>query len=84
MGVKRLKIKNELHYRPGRTAHYCSQCNHWAGEIPEFAALGNDSHGKGPRCRMIGIEPGIGYRINPKYICDKYDNSIQLKRLRGY
>ena len=35
MGVKRLKIKDELHYRSGRTMHHCSDCNHFvAGEQP--------------------------------------------------
>ena len=80
MGVKRLKIKDELHYRPGRTGHHCSACNHFVpGEEKIEGILYGD-----PRCRLIGLNPGRQFRINPGYICDRYDNSKLLQRLRMY
>jgi len=79
MGVKRLKIKDELHYRSGRTMHHCSDCNHFvAGEQPIPGKLFGD-----PRCSVIGLKPGRQYRINPKNICDRYDNSFKIERLKG-
>jgi hypothetical protein len=78
MGRPRLKIKNTLNYRPGGTAHHCSDCNYF-GKLLIFH--------KGelePRCKKIGENQGIEYRINPKYICDQYDNSEVLKRLREF
>lgn len=77
MGVQRLKIKDELHYRPGSTSRHCSDCNHCV------CYQDADGSKREYRCRIIGLEPGRLYRINPKYICDKYDNSVMLKRLRG-
>lgn len=70
MGVKKLQIKEELHYRKGSTWEYCSQCNqyvHTSDAIPE------------PRCKIIGLKPGRLYKINPGNICDKYDNSESIK-----
>ena len=78
MGVKRLKIKDELHYRNGYTHASCEQCDHFVlahkcveGELWES-----------PRCRIIGVERGRGFRINPRSICDRYDNTEGIKRYR--
>lgn len=78
MGVKRLKIKDDLNYRPGYTHAHCSGCDHFVhahkcaeGELWEA-----------PRCQIIGIERGRGFRINPNSICDKYDNTENMKRYR--
>lgn len=71
MGVRKLKIKTDLNYRPGYTHSYCGHCNSFV-------------HGPEPRCKIIGLEPGRLYKINPGYICDKFDGSEHLKRIRGY
>lgn len=81
MGVKKLQIKEELHYRKGPTWGGCSQCNHYVHSF-EIARDGNWATGE-PRCRVIGLKPGRLYKINPGNICDKYDNSISLRRIRG-
>jgi hypothetical protein len=78
MGVKRLQIKNDLNYRPGYTHASCDGCDH-------FVTAHNCCSGElweAPRCRVIGIERGRGYRINPSSICDKYDNTEGMKRYR--
>jgi len=74
MGSPTLKKKIELHYRKGSAAHDCSECNHFVPSHPE---------GSGPRCRVMGLKPGRAYRINPKFICDAYDNSRYMERLMG-
>lgn len=84
MGVKRLRIKDELHYRPGGTGHHCSACNHYLAKPHNPIDLGLMDPLPDPRCRLIGLKPGRQYRINPKNICDRYDNSNMLKRLKGY
>jgi hypothetical protein len=83
MGVSRLKKKIELNYRRGGTAHDCSGCNHFVSDrkVLDLFGLEPDGH---PRCGIIGVQPGRMYRINPKSICDRHDNSNALKRLRGW
>lgn len=77
---KRLKIKDQLNYRKGGTGAHCSQCNYYA-EVEIFSCGGNPL-GKQPRCKLIGIDKNsIRYRINPGFICDRYDNSEHLARL---
>lgn len=71
MGVQRLAIKIELNYRLGSTSRSCSYCNH-------FHEVG--SSGMEFRCEVIGLERGRLYRVNPKSICDRYDNSAYLQR----
>jgi hypothetical protein len=84
MGVKRLKIKNELNYKKGRTWKNCGQCDHF---VQNFDLVGHDSYGAQvttePRCKIIGLKPGRQYRIHPANICDRYDNAEGLKRLKG-
>jgi hypothetical protein len=79
MGVQRLKIKNDLNYRPGYTDRHCSGCDHFVaadrcaeGELWEAA-----------RCRVMGVERGRGYRINGNNICDRFDQTRYLERLKG-
>lgn len=77
---KRLKIKDDLNYRKGSTAHYCSHCNNYT-EVEIFGCGGNPL-GKQPRCKLIGVDKNSRrYRINPNHICDRYDNSEHLNRL---
>jgi hypothetical protein len=79
MGVQRLKIKDELKYRQGYTHASCEQCDYFVhahrcvdGELWEA-----------PRCKVIGVERGRGYRINPSSICDRYDTTEHMKRYRS-
>lgn len=78
MGVPRLQIKRDLNYRQGYTSRSCGHCNHCV------AYQRADGASKEYRCRIIGLNEGRAYRINPKSICDKHDNSNYLTRLRGY
>jgi len=77
MGVPSLKIKQELNYRRGYTHAHCNDCNYFLPQYPVKGCKGNPL-GNEPRCRVIGLENSRRYRINPKYICDKFDNSIKL------
>ena len=67
MGVKKLQIKEYLHYRKGPTWGNCSQCNQYIYAVE-------------PRCNLIGDKPGRLYKINPQNICDKFDNSEKIKK----
>lgn len=78
MGVKRLKVKDELHYRKGYTHASCSQCNSYVGRFPIVDGRG-EVVAHEPRCRVIGLG-GRQFRINPEYICDRYDNSEEMKQ----
>lgn len=84
MGVKRLKIKNELNYKRGRTWANCGQCDHF---VPKFQVHGCDKERTPlrvePRCKIIGLENGRSYRIHPANICDRYDNTEGLKKLKS-
>ena len=83
MGAQTLKKKQEFNYRRGSSAFYCSHCNHF---VSQFLVQDVDGAAKSiePRCRMIGLENGRGYRVHPKDICDKYDQSALEARLRGF
>ena len=84
MGVKRLKIKDELNYKKGLTWANCGQCDHF---VPNFDVVVNDDYGATvqvePRCKIIGLENGRGYRIHPANICDRYDNTETIKKLKN-
>jgi len=77
-----LKIKEELHYRRGYTHAHCSDCNHYVQTFKRESFNGADL-GEEPRCRVIGLQLGRMYRIHPKNICDQFDNSELLARLKG-
>jgi hypothetical protein len=82
MGSQRLKKKTELNYRKGRTGHHCSYCNHFVSRF-EVKLIGGETKGFEPRCRIMGLQMSIKYRINPENLCDAYDNSEYLQRPRG-
>jgi hypothetical protein len=83
MGKPRLRMKTELNYRRGSTAHYCSQCNFYVSKFDVKLLDGTSSGIVQPRCRVIGLRNSRRYRINPDGICDKYDNSKYMSRLLG-
>jgi hypothetical protein len=84
MGVKRLKIKNELNYKRGRSWAYCGECDHFVShyDIVEQTPYGAQVTSE-PRCKIIGLKPGRQYRIHPANICDRYDNTEHMKRIKG-
>ena len=77
-----LKIKEELHYRRGYTHASCSECDHYDEKFKLTGISGADL-GEEPRCRIIDLKPGRMYRVHPGSICDKYDNTIRLARIKG-
>ena len=83
MGVPSLKIKRELNYRRGYQHAHCSDCNYYFSQFEVRSCNGNPL-GKEPRCRKIGLENSRRYRVHPNNICDKFDNSISLSRIRGF
>ena len=79
-----LKEKKRLHYRRGYTHSSCSDCNYYKPYlIDEHGQEVPCPPGEG-RCVQFGLEPGRQYRVLGHYICDMYDNSEQLKYLRGW
>lgn len=83
MGSPRLNKKIELHYRRGYTHSHCGCCDHFVRNH-EVRKCTGEPMGVEPRCRIIGLENGRGYRINPNSVCDAYNNTETIKRLRGY
>lgn len=83
MGVPNLKIKVELNYRRGYSHAHCSDCNHYISEFTVKSCNGNPL-GNEPRCRVIGLNHSKRYRVHPNNICDRFDNSVKLRRIRGY
>ncbi len=77
-----LKKKQEVNYRRGRTWASCSGCDHFVREF-SVVGIGGAVLGVEPRCRVIGLEPGRMYRINPNHWCDRYDNTMTLARIKG-
>jgi hypothetical protein len=77
MGVKRLQIKKDLNYRRGYTWKACGYCDHY---VPSFVIGRTGVYAVAePRCKVIGLNPGRGYRINPDYLCDKYHYTSPLE-----
>lgn len=75
MGTQRLKMKSELNYRTGYTSRSCSDCNYF-----ESRGCLKDRV-QSARCEIMGLRDGRLYRINPKNICDRFNNSVYLERL---
>ncbi len=81
MGTPQLRIKKTQNYRHGYASRYCGICDNFK-TVPITGIAGQDL-GKQPRCKFFGFDAGRAYRINPQYICDAYDNTEGLKRLKG-
>lgn len=68
--MPKLKIKDDLHYRPGSTnesgnCRYCKNFveNHVIVESAERQRIEN-------RCRIIGLNGSARYRVRPDYRCN--------------
>lgn len=81
MGIARLKKKTELNYRRGYSWRYCAECNHFV--TMEIKGINDEDLGTQPRCRIIGLNAGRMYRIHPASICDSFDGSAKLARVKG-
>lgn len=77
-----LKIKEQLHYRRGYTHANCNDCDHFVEQF-RLTGIGGADLGAEPRCHVIGLKPGRMFRVNPKSICDKYDNTMHLAFIKG-
>ena len=75
-----LKAKRDLNYRRETTSKSRVYCNHFMSASEAFRMFGHESE---PRCTALGTPPGRSFRINPNSICDKYDGSEYLKRLKA-
>ncbi|MHB8123766.1 MAG: hypothetical protein ACYDG4_16635 [Desulfuromonadaceae bacterium] len=67
---KRLKKKDELHYRKGSTneSSNCRWCVHFVESITLFRDKGNIEIGS--RCQIIGLAQSIRYRVREDHTCD--------------
>ena len=74
-------LKKKLNYRNGYASRHCSVCDNFAAI--KITGLGGADLGKQPRCNIIGHDAGKIYRINSEYICDAFDGTEGLKRLKG-
>ncbi len=71
MGVKRLKAKEELRYRPKSSdCQYCGICKFFLND-KNFKGNVLCDKGAEHRCKMIGYG-GRSYRINYHYKCDAF------------
>lgn len=77
-----LKIKEQLHYRRGYTHASCSECDHYVEKF-KLTGIGGADLGEEPRCRVLGLKPGRMFRVHPRSICDKYDNTRRLAFIKG-
>lgn len=77
-----LKLKRELNYRRGYTWKNCGGCDHFVGQHMVKTCNGKPLREE-PRCRVIGLENGRMYRVNKNSVCDRYDNTKGLSRLKG-
>lgn len=81
MGTAKLKKKSELNYRRGYTWRHCSDCNHYV--TMAIKGINDEDLGTQPRCRIIGLKAGRMYRVHPASICDAFDGSESLARIKG-
>lgn len=81
-GASMLKIKEQLKYKKGGTSRNCGGCDHFVRNFQVMSCDGNPLHIE-PRCKVIGLENSIKYRVHEKNVCDKYCNEEGLRRLIG-
>jgi hypothetical protein len=76
-----LKCKERLNYKKGYSSRHCSICDQYLGSV-QITGIGGVDLGVQARCKVIGTDAGRMYRINPVYVCDKFDNTQYLNRLK--
>ena len=77
-----LKIKKELNYRRGYTHASCNDCDFFVDDCRCTGVNGEELKGL-TRCRKIGLKPGRMYSICRNNICDLFDNTKTLARIKG-
>lgn len=80
--MARLKKKDELNYRRGYTHSHCGDCDFF---VPDFRVMGigGEFLRYEPRCKQIGLRDGRMYRVGRNNICDLFDNTETIRRIRG-
>lgn len=80
--MARLKKKDELNYRRGYTHSHCGDCDFF---VPDFRVMGigGEFLRYEPRCKEIGLRDGRMYRVSRNNICDLFDNTETIRRIRG-
>lgn len=73
MGGRRLKKKDELNYRRGRTWKKCSFCKHYVDQFRVVLTFSKGEDRIEPRCKIMGLNNSIRYRVHPDNICDAYE-----------
>jgi hypothetical protein len=70
--MPRLRIKTDLNYHAARASETrCSECKNLCKE--EIFGIGHASLGFQYRCKLVGFNSSVRYRINPKYTCDSWE-----------
>lgn len=80
MAGRRLSIKTKLNYRRGGERNHCGGCDHY---VPNYVVMGIGGKAlkTDSRCRVIGLENSHSYRVDYHAVCDRYDNTLKLRRL---
>jgi len=78
-----LRAKKERNYRKGSTWRSCSDCDHYVGDFEVRACTSGNVLKIEGRCRLIGLQHGRMYRILPHYICDAFNGTERLKKVKG-
>lgn len=81
--MARLPKKVELNYRHGDEKHRCARCNYFKAAVGIAMTPGGNPAPAKSRCKVIGLKHGKAYEVDPAFVCDAYDNSFILKKLRG-
>jgi hypothetical protein len=72
MGATRVKKKDVLHYRYSPKEPKC--CGICAAFSPNYqvTGIGGMVLEESPRCRVIGLNVSIKYRVHVSYVCDAF------------
>jgi len=74
MTLRKLQKKIDLRYRRGSTCETlnCGWCEHYVKNHPVRHLGGEEVVGHEPRCRVMGLENSIRYRIRADHRCDAH------------
>jgi hypothetical protein len=81
MRISVARLKKVRNYRHGYASRSCGDCDEFVQV--RITGIGGADLGLQLRCRIIGQDAGKAFRINPNCICDAYDGSKGLARLKG-
>ena len=76
MGSVRLKTKDLHGYRKSRKGEdRCRTCAHFV--YVKIHGIGNADLGKQFRCRIMGLNPSIKYRVRPDHVCNEFKLDVE-------